>query len=149
MDSRRQNERRIIMLQGIIQQLMTTRTSKLFKNFAVNSSEFALLSHFSHKPERSWTVSELAEVMEMNQPGITKLTASLIEKSALSAAVDEFDKRKRHLTITRQGLHLCSEIMNKLQPDISLCFADWQDQELQQLLTCSEKLMKWLDENRL
>ena len=59
--------------------------------------------------------------------------ASLIEKSALTAEVDQFDKRKRHLTISKKGLQLCAEIMQKQQPDISLCFSDWQDQGLQQM----------------
>ena len=149
MDPRQQNEQRLMMVTGIIQQLMNTRMHKLFKNFTISTSEFSLLSHFSHKPARSWIISELVEVMEMNQPGITKLVASLIEKSALTAEVDEFDKRKRPLTITQQGLQLCAEVMQKLQPDVSRCFSDWQDQELQQMLKHSEKLMKWLDGNRL
>ncbi|MCP5078193.1 MAG: winged helix-turn-helix transcriptional regulator [Psychromonas sp.] len=149
MNSRQENETRIIILLGIIQQLMNTRSNKLFKNLAVNNSEFGLLSHFSHNPQRSWTVSELAEVMEMNQPGITKLVTNLITKSALSVEIDEFDKRKRHLMISKQGLQLHNEVMEKLQPDISLCFSDWQDEELQQLLNNNEKLMKWLDNNRL
>lgn len=149
MNSREKNETRIMILLGTIQQLMTTRSHKLFKNLALNRSEFSLLSHFSHKPARSWTVSELALVMEMNQPGITKLVTHLIAKSTLNMQIDEFDKRKRHLTITKQGLQLCNEVKHKLQPDISLCFADWQDEELLQLLNDNEKLMRWLDSNRL
>jgi len=149
MDSRIKNETRVMILQGIIQQLMATRNQKLFSCLSLSTSEFSLLSHFSHKPERSWTISELANVMEMNQPGITKLVMNLTAKSALTSRADEFDKRKRHLSITRQGLQLCTEVMQKLQPDISLCFNDWSDQELQQLLENNEKLMKWLDKNRL
>ncbi len=149
MNIRTQNEMRVMIVQGIIQQLMTTRKNKMFKKLALTTSEFSILSHFSHNPKRSWTVSELAEVMEMNQPGITKLVAHLIEKLALSVHVDKFDKRKRHLLITQQGLRLCTEVMEKLQPDISLCFKDWQDEELAQLLKNNEKLMSWLDNNRL
>ena len=149
MTSREQKETRTIIVLGIIQQLMTTRTNKLFRKLAITTSEFGVLSHFSHNPARSWTVSELADVMEMNQPGITKLVANLINKSALSVKVDEFDKRKRHLTITKQGLQLCADTLKKLQPDISHCFSEWQDEELTQLLANNEKLMKWLDNNRL
>ena len=149
MDSREKNETRIIIQLGIIQQLMTTRSNILFKKLAITTSEFSILNHFSHQPDRTWTVSELAQVMEMNQPGITKLVANLIDKSALSVRIDEIDKRKRHLLITQQGLNLCAEILNKLQPDISHCFANWQDEQLEQLLNSSEKLMQWLDNNRL
>ncbi len=78
MNSRQKNETRIMIVLSIIQQLMTTRSNKIFKNLPLNSSEFGLLSHFSHNPQRSWTVSELAEVMEMNQPGITTLVSYVI-----------------------------------------------------------------------
>ncbi len=149
MSSREENETRIIILQGIIQQLMTTRSNELFKKLALTTSEFGIINHFSHQPTRSWTVSELAQVMEMNQPGITKLVANLIDKSALSATTDAFDKRKRHLLITQQGLNLCAETMEKLQPDIRLCFADWQDDQLTQFAEHNEKLMHWLDNHRL
>ena len=149
MNSRQQNEQRLMIVTGINQQLIQTRTKKLFKNFTISTSEFSLLSHLRHNPERSWIISELVEVMEMNQPGITKLVASLCNKSAINTEVDKFDRRKRHISISQKGLQICNEVLQKLQPDISLCFSDWQDSELQMMLTSSEKLMAWLDENRL
>jgi len=133
---------------GIVQQLLTTRQAKLFSNTALTSSQFALLNHFSHAPDRSWLVSELAEVMEMNQPGITKTVTVLLEKKLLKANQDKVDKRKRHLKITAGGLKMCEDIMKSLSPDISHCLADWQDQELLDFNAQLEKLMTWLDDHR-
>ncbi|AGH81016.1 hypothetical protein PCNPT3_05370 [Psychromonas sp. CNPT3] len=149
MNIRQQNELRLMIVNGIIQQLMDTRTNKLFKNFEISKSEFSLLCHFSHKPERSWIISELVEVMEMNQPGISKLVAALSENAMLCAKTDKFDKRKRHISITSKGLQICKDVMQKLKPDINLYFADWQDQEVLQMLKYSEKLMLWLDNNKI
>lgn len=149
MNSIEQKQQRIVIQLGIVQQLMGTRMQQLIKPLGVSSSEFALLNHFSHQPTRSWTISELAKVMEMNQPGITKVVANLIEKGALVATQDKTDKRKRHLTITGQGLQLGRDSMARLAPDIGACFADWQEQELDQLLATSAKLMEWLDNHRL
>ncbi len=78
MSSREQDEARLIVVMGIIQQLMTTRKNKIFASLDINVSQFGLLTHFTHNPTRSWTISELATVMEMNQPGITKLASALL-----------------------------------------------------------------------
>ncbi len=148
MSNRDQTQSRTMVVLGIVQQLLTTRQAKLFSNTALTSSQFALLNHFSHAPDRSWLVSELAEVMEMNQPGITKTVTVLLEKKLLKANQDKVDKRKRHLKITAGGLKMCEDIMKSLSPDISHCLADWQDQELLDFNAQLEKLMTWLDDHR-
>jgi len=149
LDPREQTEVRMTVLLGIIQQLMTTRQNRFFAGRALSLSQFALLNHFTHEPERSWTVTELAEVMEMNQPGITKIVTLLLDKGLLQSAPDKTDKRKRYLTINKTGLALCTETFQSLLPDISLVFSEWDDRSLKQFHKQLEKLMLWLDEHRL
>ena len=148
MDKRQQTETRITVVLGIIQQLMGTRQNKLFAHQPLTTSQFGVLNHFTHKPDRSWLTTELAQVMEMNQPGITKTVSVLLDKGLLKATVDKDDARKRHLKITRQGLGTCEKIMMSLLPDISHCFSDWQDQDLAELNSQLETLMKWFDNHR-
>ncbi len=148
MQKRQQTEVRVMVLFGIIQQLMTTRQGKLFTNKAINPSQFAVLNHFTHTPTRSWTVTELAEVMEMNQPGITKIVSVLIEKHLLESDADQTDKRKRHLKITPQGLQLCSSTIQSLLPDIAHLFESWGDRDLDHIQDDLERVMSWLDEHR-
>ncbi len=148
MNNRQQTQARTMVVLGIVQQLLTTRQTKLFNNTPLTSSQFALLNHFTHAPNKSWLVSELAEVMEMNQPGITKTVTVLLENKLLKASLDKVDKRKRHLKITASGLKMCEDVMNSLSPDISHCLADWQDQELLDFNAQLEKLMTWLDDHR-
>jgi len=147
-EQRQQTEVKLIVLLGIIQQLMTTRQGKLFSNNSVNPSQFAVLNHFTHTPDRSWTVTELADVMEMNQPGITKIVSVLMEKNLLKARPDDQDKRKRHLMITAQGMQLCSDTFISLMPDVSHAFASWDNPDLDQFKGYLEKLMGWLDNHR-
>ncbi|MEH6345382.1 MAG: MarR family winged helix-turn-helix transcriptional regulator [Bermanella sp.] len=148
MNKRQQTQARTMVVLGIVQQLLTTRQAKLFGNTPLTPSQFALLNHFTHSPKRSWLVSELAEVMEMNQPGITKTVTVLLEKDLLKATQDKTDKRKRHLNITAIGLKMCEDILKSLSPDISHCLADWQDEELNRFNSDLEKLMGWLDDHR-
>lgn len=148
LNQREQTEVRMTVLLGIIQQLMTTRQNRLFAGRELSLSQFALLNHFTHEPERSWTVTELAEVMEMNQPGITKIVTLLIDKGLLKSTPDKADKRKRHLTISKKGLRLCNETFKSLLPDISQVFSEWDERSLKQFHKQLEKLMLWLDKHR-
>jgi DNA-binding MarR family transcriptional regulator len=148
MDKRQQTETRLMVVLNIIQKLLNTRQSKLFSHQELTVTQFGLLTHFTHNPERSWLVTELAEVMEMNQPGITKTVTALLEKGLLSATLDKHDRRKRHLKITQQGQTSCADTMQSLMPDISHCFSDWEDGDLTQMEDSLETLMTWLDNNR-
>ncbi len=137
-----------MLLFGIIQQLMTTRQGKLFADKELTSSQFALLTHFTHTPARSWTITELAGVMEMNQPGITKIASVLLDKRLLESIADKRDKRKRHLKITPQGLQLSEDTIHSLLPDVEQLFNAWGDDELDQMKAHLEKVMEWLDQHR-
>ncbi|PMJ90740.1 MarR family winged helix-turn-helix transcriptional regulator [Vibrio sp. 10N.261.55.A7] len=148
MVDRRLTEAKLIVQLGIVRQLMATREAKLFSKLPLNSSQFGVLNHFTHNPDRSWTVTELADVMEMNQPGITKIISVLLDKNLLESISDSQDKRRRYLKITTQGQTVTKDIMSALMPDVSHVFSNWQDDELMQLQGNMEKLMRWLDENR-
>lgn len=146
---REQTQVRMTVLFGIIQQLMTTRQNRLFEGRELTLSQFGVLNHFTHAPERSWTVTDLADVMEMNQPGITKIVTVLVNQGLLSSTADKSDKRKRYLRITKKGLRLCRETFRSLLPEISQVFGSWDDDSLKQFHQQLERLMSWLDSNRL
>lgn len=148
MKERIQNEVKLMTQIGIIQQLLATRQAKHFAKLELSYSQFTILKHFSNNPEKEWTITSLADVMEMNQPGITKVVSKLIDKNLLSAKSDSQDARKKHLKITPQGLSLCDKIIRSLIPDISNMLSSWDDNQLIDMQIHIEKLMRWLDENR-
>lgn len=146
--TREKTEVRMTVLLGIIQQLMSTRHNRLFADQELTLSQFGVLNHFTHNAQRSWTITELANVMEMNQPGITKIVTVLLDKNLLQSKLDKIDKRKRHLTITRQGLTFCEGTFRSLLPEISHMFVEWNDSSLKQFHGHLEKLELWLDDHR-
>jgi DNA-binding MarR family transcriptional regulator len=93
-------------------------------------------------------VTELAEVMEINQPGITKIVTTLLDLGMLKARTDTEDKRRKHLQITNQGLKQCQDIISTLLPDVSHIFGNWDDSGLSQMHGHLDKLMHWLDDHR-
>ncbi len=148
LNQRERVEVRMTVLLGIIQQLMNTRQNRLFAGRELSLSQFGLLNHFSHEPDRSWTVTDLVEVMEMNQPGITKIVTVLFDKGLLQSKPDEVDRRKRYLKITRKGLALCEDTYKSLLPEISHVFGEWDEKSLNAFRQHLEKLMLWLDRHR-
>ncbi len=64
MNQRQQTEARLMVVLNIIQQLLNSRQKTLFSHQELTTTQFGLLNHFTHNPERSWMVTELAEVME-------------------------------------------------------------------------------------
>ena len=145
---REETEVRMTVLLGIIQQLMSTRHNRLFADQELTLSQFGVLNHFSHEAQHSWTITDLAKVMEMNQPGITKIVTVLLDRNLLRSRPDKIDKRKRHLTITPQGLKFCGDTFRSLLPEISHVFAEWNDSSLNEFHEHLEKLMCWLDDHR-
>ena len=148
LNQREQTQVRMTVLLSIIQQLMTTRQNRQFEGKELTLPQFGLLNHFTHEPDRSWTITDLADVMEMNQPGITKIVTILVDKKLLISTLDKCDKRKRYLKITPKGLELCADTFKSLLPEISTVFGDWVDGSLKQFHQQLEKLMAWLDANR-
>jgi len=138
----------VIVLLGIIEQLKGTREEKLFSHLEISSSQFAVLNHFTHDPKRAWTVTQLRKVMEMNQPGITKVVQRLVEHKLLATTTDKKDARRKQLKITSKGLKYCEHTARLLMPDIHQVMGHWQDDELADFSKHLEKLKCWLDENR-
>ncbi len=148
MNKRKSEEIRVTIQLSIIRQLLATREQKLFRNQNITSSQFAVLHHFINRPDRAWTVTELANVMEMNQPGITKILSVMETKGFLLSEKDSTDTRKKNIRITEAGINQVKVIGQSMMPDITYRFASWDDEELAGLLKLNQKLLSWLDEHR-
>lgn len=148
MKKRTDVEYRITVLLGIVQQLQTTRQTTMLKAFDMTRSQYSVLSHFALHPERQCTISELADVMEINQPGVTKIVKKLVERGLLNTIELRDDKRKKQLAITEAGLDFVKRGQEMIAPDNAYCFEQWSDEELSGFSGSLDKLKCWLDDHR-
>ena len=88
------------------------------------------------------TIGELALVMDMNQPAVTKAVKALVEKQALTKQADENDGRIVHLSITDEGLQLLNRAREASFPVIGQGFAGLDDGELEHLNNLLLKVKK-------
>ncbi|EEX94567.1 hypothetical protein VIA_001727 [Vibrio orientalis CIP 102891 = ATCC 33934] len=114
----------------------------------INQSQFNLLNHFSRHPDKEQTISQLAEVMQMNQPGITKVVNKLSEMDLIEIRKDDHDGRKKWICINQQGLDKVQSAFFSFLPTVDQCFEQWNDKQLEEMLEHSQRLQTWLDNNR-
>ncbi len=141
-------EARVSILFGIIQQLQETRRAKLFAKIDLSHSQIALLSHFRNNPTKRATITDLARVMEMNQPGMTKVVKHLAAKGCLSIEPDDVDSRRKWVSMTEEGLSTITKLLIAAAPEMAKVYQSWSDEELEQLRALLDKHKNWLDENR-
>jgi DNA-binding MarR family transcriptional regulator len=139
---------RIFILIGIINQLATTRINRILKLQDLPMAQFVLLQHFSHQPNREWTVTQLANALEVNQPAMTKTTQRLLKKGFLEMKVIATDKRIKQFSITDAGSSVLNSAWGKLGPEIGQLFSAWDPSDLSILQELLERLKVQLDEAR-
>jgi DNA-binding MarR family transcriptional regulator len=139
---------RIFLLIGIINQLATTRINRALKLLDLPMAQFVLLQHFSHRVSQEWTVTQLANALEVNQPAMTKTTQRLLKKGFLEMTVSPADKRIKQFSITDAGSTVLNSAWGKLGPEIGQLFSLWDPNDLSKLQELLERLKVQLDEAR-
>jgi len=145
---KQQNSFKLLISLGIINQLTDAWLSKALTPHGINQSQFNLLNHFSRHPDKEQTISQLAEVMQMNQPGITKVVNKLSEMDLIEIRKDANDGRKKWISINQQGLNKVQSAFFSFLPTVDQCFEQWDDNQLEEMLEHSQRLQNWLDNNR-
>lgn len=145
---KQQKSFKLLISLGIINQLTNTWLGKALTPHGINQSQFDLLNHFARHPDNESTISQLADVMQMNQPGITKVVNKLVEMELLDIHKDNQDGRKKWISINAAGLEKVQNAFMSFLPTVDLCFDDWDETDLDEMLKHSQKLQTWLDNNR-
>lgn len=83
--------------------LLSQRLEQVLRPLDLNMTQLSLLFHFAKRPEAPRTISQLAQVMNINQPGITKATSAMVEKGWMRREDDPADARTKHLFVTAKG----------------------------------------------
>ena len=70
---------------GVIAQLNRTRVNRKLANTELPHPLFILLRHFTHDASREWTINQLSEAFQTNQPGMSKRVKKLAERGLLDS----------------------------------------------------------------
>ncbi|MCG8590975.1 MAG: MarR family winged helix-turn-helix transcriptional regulator [Proteobacteria bacterium] len=148
MRPKRPKAEQIFVWTGVVAQLVRTRCNQLLDQIGLPYSQFTLLLHFSHDPDREWTVTELADAFQQPQPGISKTVQKLVERRWLASRRDDRDGRVRWLRVTGRGLAKRDAAMARLAPDMARFLGGWTPDEVDAFHRLLERLKTDLDEAR-
>lgn len=132
----------------ITHDLLSYQIEKALRPLELNLTQMSLLNHFSWQPQNASTITQLAKVMGINQPGITKAVNVLVEKGCLVKDSFTEDARIKHLTITEAGLALLNQARYACYPAIEQAFGALETTELASFMESLHKLKNHLDSNR-
>ena len=130
---------------GIIDQLATTRATRVLNELKVPFPQFVMLNHFSHRPQEATTVTGVASALQQPQPGITKTIQKRVARKRLRADPAPGDKRSKLITITPKGLDLHARAVAAFVPQFAEVYSGWEDAEMADLLAKLDRLKVWLD----
>ena len=139
---------RIVNWIGIVDQLTTTQANRLLRPLGLPMAQFIALTHFSHRPDESRTVTSVARALQQPQPGVTKTLAKLVAQGWLAEQANAEDGRSRLLRITPAGLAKHRDAIEALTPGLGQAFAGWSADDMRHLFGLLDRLKIWLDANR-
>ena len=148
-----QDKRSPLIQRGIVDfmiahDLLSYQIEKALRPLELNLTQMSLLNHFSWHPEKTQTITELAKVMGINQPGVTKAVNALVDKRCLIKENFAEDARVKLVKITSAGLSLLNQARAACYPVIEQVFGVLDDTELQAFTGSLNKIKTYLDSHR-
>jgi DNA-binding MarR family transcriptional regulator len=130
---------------GIVDQLATTRASRVLAELKLPFPQFVMLNHFSHRPAEAKTVTSVASALQQPQPGITKTIQKMVARKLLKEERAPGDARSKLVTITQKGLDLHARAVTAFVPTFADIYSGWDDAEMADLMAKLDRLKVWLD----
>lgn len=141
-------EEDILIWIGVITQLNRTRSNRLLAGTSLPYPLFVLLRHFSHDPDRKWTITQLTRAFETGQSGMTKKVQKLLAAKLLKQNSDSDDGRVKWFSISPFGLETVEASSAALRSNILETFSVWSAEEIATAHDLLFRLKTHLDDNR-
>ena len=127
---------------AIVYQQSAAKLNRVLAPLDMNITQMSILSHFARQPDLQQTITELADVMAMNQPMVTKAVKSMSDAGLLARAASPTDARIVYVSITDAGQAAFYKAGEATLPVVNQLFDEIDDDELQLLTTMMGKLRR-------
>lgn len=126
-----------------INKLYTENTNSNLKEFNVTRSDMSFLLKLNEMGKA--TQKDLAESRNLNNATVTRALERLEKKGFVKRIDDENDKRKRIVLLTSEGKQTINEILKKHESFKKDVFDDFDENELQNLMTLLDRILSKLE----
>lgn len=140
-----QHARAPLIQRGIVDFMIATdllrfQIETALRPLGLTLTQMSLLNHFAWQPESTASITELTSVMAINQPGVTKAVAGLLEKGMLQKVEGGGDARVKRVKITPEGLVTLETARKASYPAVEAAFDCLDDAELGAFTTYLKKM---------
>ena len=101
--------------------------------------DYVILKSFLDK--KQWTVTELAQVMPVKAPHISRVVNDLVDRGLIRRRRDRNDRRVVQLTLTAQGKALALELYRRVHSYETTLSRDVTEEELAAFASVTSKVM--------
>lgn len=134
-----------IITLSICYQHLAAKANRVLEPLSLNMTQLSILTHFSRIPkDHAETVTHLSEVMEMNQPMVTKAIKALHTRGLIDKNVGTEDARVSHLYLNDEGRARLYEAQQACLPLMEQAYTDLSLDELGQLVGLLSKVKERL-----
>ena len=106
----------------------------------LNNLDFTLIRLFLSDQE--WTASELAEILPMDNPAISRVVSKLVDKGILKRRRPKEDRRIVLLKLTKDGVSLGLELHDKLHSYEAKLVEGVAEEEIEALCSTIKKVLR-------
>ncbi len=126
---------------SVCYQHLSARINRALEPLKLNMTQLSILNHFAHMPENAYeTVSRLSQIMEMNQPMITKAIKAMVDHGLIIKKASPEDARVAHLHLSDAGRGKLDEARQHCYPIIAQAYESLGTEELVQMLNQLDRI---------
>ena len=122
---------RVLRELTVVQRLSATRLNRALRPLGLSLTQVSVMARLTGPDGAS--VGEIAQAMEINQPGVSKIVSALTERDAVQIGTVDSDGRRRVVRLTPAGRRLLTQAREAMHPASTLTFADLDDAQLDAL----------------
>lgn len=131
----------MLVVLGKVEHKASLRADKDLSPFGLSRSQFSALVHLSQmNPGAEVPISSLIEILNMNQPGVTKVVKSLLELGYVITTDSDDDKRVKLLRLTPLGRETCNQTFASLGESLTEIYKSWSKSDITSLTELLKKL---------
>lgn len=126
---------------SIAYQQLAARLNRQLEPLDLNMTQISLLTHLT-RADREETVLSLSQVMQMNQPMVTKAVQAMEARGWIDKKKSVADARVSFLKVTSAGQAHLQQAQQACVPVLQQAFGGLEQEELMQLIALLQKMNK-------
>jgi DNA-binding MarR family transcriptional regulator len=149
---KKRSEESLLLRMILIGDRLKRRRDIISQRIGISTQQWLILLHIARDPnipffeseahEKDLMPKEIAATLGTTRPNVTVLINGLIEKNLIQQEQDDLDKRRKRLSLTKEGSNLLDSLQLKREKLNSELFEGIPPHEMEVMIKLIEKLIE-------